>query len=551
VDARSVAAHERLRARGGDERAPDRARAGLLSRPTKPDRFVAWFVLLVTLNNVHLAWRTQTVEQAIGFYLTQAALGFAGLSFARFWQLTAAIWGGFAVAPIRYGFDAGALELMMYLGAAFALAFAMQTTNFRYRTRLERAQEESERQRLAAEKSLARLCDEVAHREHLQERLARGERLESLGLLAGGVARDFNNLLTVVIGHACRALDRARSGDDRADLAAILDAGERAAPLAKQLLAYAGRSATQAVPVDLEQEVAGVCNLAQSSLPARAVLRLRRSGKELVVRADRGQLQQVVLNLILNAADATESGGVIEVSTGCNRLGEEGASLLEPMQPRPAGNYCFLRVSDSGCGIPEDARSRIFEPFYSTKEGSRGLGLAAALGIARAHRGGFAVESRVGEGSEFTLHLPECGECAAERAKAVEPPQLERDHTILVVDDQAPVRRMLAGSLQRSGDRVVEAAGGLEAEQRLHASSSEIAAAIVDMSMPEVDGEQTLARLRAIRPELPILLSSGFDAHEAAVRLMQLPGVRFLAKPYRIAELRQQLAELIDRNAEH
>lgn len=193
----------------------------------------------------------------------------------------------------------------------------MQQLASRYRHYLNSAQEESEQQRQAAEENLASFQAEARRREHLQERLAHAERLESLGLLAGGVTHDFNNLLAIVIGRASLMQERMANSNMRSELDAIIDAGERAASLSRELLAYAGRGTTIVALLDLGREVAGVCALARSSLPPGVDLRVAASNDEPVVRADRGQLQQIVLNLIINAGDATaERGGSIQVAVG-------------------------------------------------------------------------------------------------------------------------------------------------------------------------------------------------------------------------------------------
>jgi signal transduction histidine kinase/ActR/RegA family two-component response regulator len=517
-------------------------------KPPTPDYFGTWFAALVTLNNVHLVWRDGMPEDATGFYLMQLGLGFAGLSSARFWALTALGWAGFLPAPALAGFSSSWMQVSFAMGAALVLSFMIQSVRLRYGQRLERATVESERQRAAAELNLARFREEEAHRARLQERLAHAERLESLGLLAGGVAHDFNNLLAVVIGHASLAQGRAGGAELRGDLEAIVDAAERAALLSRELLAYAGRSAKMVSPIDFAREVAGVCALAQSSLPPRVTLRTTGIGGGAIVRADRGQLQQIVLNLLMNAGDATaEYSGHIDVSTGRKWLAAEVASALEPPLGRPAGHYCFVRVADDGAGMSAETLRHVFDPFFTTKQSGRGLGLAAALGIARAHGGGFRVKSERGIGSEFVLYVPETDEPALRAEPS--PPSLRvarQRPLVLVVDDKDDVRRMVARALDSAGFRSVAVSSGREAVDVLLSRADEVAAAVVDMSMPEMDGEQTLRALRAIRSDLPVLLSSGFDAHEAAARLVAQPGVAFLAKPYRVAQIQELLGELIE-----
>ena len=510
-------------------------------------RVVTTFVCLVTLNNAVALWHLYVPGAVVGQVLQQVGVGFVGLSWRRFWSLTATIFAVFLLGMAWHGSSADWQTLTLAMLAAGALSVLMQTASAGYRLRLASAQQESERQRRAAEANLALVRAEVARRESLQERLARAERLESLGLLAGGVAHDFNNLLAVMIGNASVAIERTSDPELRGEISEILDAGDRASLLAKELLAYAGRGAQDLVPLDLAGETLGVCKLARSSLPPRVALRTQGVDGAPVVRADRGQLQQVILNLILNAGDAIAGrGGVVEASTGRERLSAETAALLEPALARPPGTYCFLRIADTGNGMSAETMRHVFDPFFTTKQPGRGLGLSAALGIARAHGGGFRVASQLGVGSDFTLYLPECDEPVREPAKPRAARAPQAGVAILVVDDQELVRRMLARALTSAGYRAFEASGGAEAERVLHADGGEIAAAIVDMSMPEVDGEETLERLRRIRPGLPVLLSSGFDAHEVATRLAKHPGVAFLAKPYRVDELKRRVLDLLE-----
>lgn len=392
---------------------------------------------------------------------------------------------------------------------------------------------------------------EARQREHLQERLAHAERLESLGLLAGGVAHDFNNLLAIVIGRASLLQGRTANSNMLRELDSIIDAGERAALLSRELLAYAGRGTTIVALLDLAREVSGVCALARSSLAPGVELRVAESHGELVVRADRGQLQQIVLNLIINAGDATaERGGSILVTVGRETLNAERALALEPLLDRSAGEYCFLKVTDNGAGMNAETLKHVFDPFYTTKSNGRGLGLAAALGIAKAHGGGISVVSQENRGSDFTLYLPASEGQVADVELTSRSAASGDKPTILVVDDQEDVRRMVVRMLQSADYLTIDAGGGAAAMLMLEEQPQVVQVAIVDMSMPEMDGEATFHALRRIRPDLPILLSSGFDAHEAAARLARGSRVDFLAKPYRLEQLLKKLDVLVQRREE-
>jgi CheY-like chemotaxis protein len=269
-----------------------------------------------------------------------------------------------------------------------------------------------------------------------------------------------------------------------------------------------------------------------------------------VVLADRGQIQQILLNLIINAADAmVERGGKVEVTTGRIELTAERATELEPPQPRARGEFCFVRVEDQGSGISSEIRKHIFDPFFSTKPQGRGLGLAAALGIARVRGGGFEVESEPGIGSRFSLYLPASSATVEPVVTSPRPFRTRATPRILVVDDRAEVRGMVLTVLDRCGYVGVGVEGGRAAMKLFAAAPQDYSLAIVDMSMPDMDGEATFRALRSVRSDLPVLLSSGFDAHETAARLAQLEGVDFLPKPYRLTELQERVEALVNESA--
>lgn len=512
---------------------------------------VTWVVVVISINNA-VAMGLLGLESAFyGEVIVQAGLGFVGMRWSRYMVLTGVTLSAFVIGGLMRGSVDFWYTNSMTISASTLLSLLMQQLASRYRDSLNAAQQDSERLRQAAEENLASFQAEVRQREHLQQRLAHAERLESLGLLAGGVAHDFNNLLAIVIGRASLVQERTADATLRTEIDAIIDAGERAALLSRELLAYAGRGTTIVALLDLGREVAGVCALARSSLSAGVELRVVESDGELGVRADRGQLQQIVLNLIINAGDATAArGGSILVAVGRERLNAERVLALEPLMDRAAGEYCFLKVTDNGSGMSAETLKHVFDPFYSTKSSGRGLGLAAALGIARAHGGGISVVSQENQGSEFTLYLPASDEKLMDVGSTPRSSAMGVRPTVLVVDDQKEVREMVIRMLQSADYLTASAGGGAAAVSLLEEQPQVAQVAIVDMSMPEMDGEATFHALRRIRPDLPILLSSGFDAHEAAARLAQGSRVDFLAKPYRLEQLLKKLDVLIQRSKE-
>ncbi len=389
-------------------------------------------------------------------------------------------------------------------------------------------------------------------RRRLEARMLESQRLQSLGTLAGGVAHDFNNLLQAVRGNADLALlELSRDAPVRRRLEQICLAADRAAGLAGELLAYSGKGDFVLRPVDLGALVREMSVLLEASRPKSvALLEDFAVGLPPVV-ADVARLRQLIMNLITNAGDAIgDRPGTITLRTGIaevDRAALDRAFLGVALEP---GRYVFLEVEDTGCGMDEETRARMFEPFFSTKGQGRGLGLAAAAGILRAQGGALEIESEPGRGSRLRVLLPPA---AAEPVDAVdvEPspsPAVSRaggrGPTVLVVDDEPAVLSIAADLLEHAGYRVLSAGDGCEALERAEAHLTELAAVVLDMSMPRQGGVETLAALRRLRPDLPVLLASGYADESFDARLRTGPGVAFVQKPFAGAELCARLEEL-------
>jgi len=252
----------------------------------------------------------------------------------------------------------------------------------------------------------------------------------------------------------------------------------------------------------------------------------------------------VILNLIINASEAIgDRQGTITVTTGLTRL--EGAAEAWPGgQPKP-GEYVFLEVADTGCGMDPATRERIFAPFFSTKFTGRGLGLAVVLGIVRGHGGAIRVPSEPGRGASFRVFLPEAGSVPASSDSAEEAGDWRGSGTILLAEDEEAVRAVTARLLERLGFRVLPAADGQAAVELLAAHAGELSAAVLDLAMPRLDGAEALQAIRRRRPDLPVLLTSGYDERIAAGRLAQDPRVSFLQKPYELPAFAAQLRQLL------
>ncbi len=378
-----------------------------------------------------------------------------------------------------------------------------------------------------------------AERRALEQQVQRAQRLDSLGVLAGGIAHDFNNLLAGVLGNAELLLDRATTDEDKEIATAIITAGQRAAALTRQMLAYAGqRDLGRREPVDLGHLVRELRTLLAATLSKKAELALAIDPASMVL-GDRVTLSQVVMNLLTNASDALgETPGQITVRV---RHVSEVDARWDHAQGATVGpgRWLLVEVEDTGIGMDEPTRSRVFEPFFSTKERGHGLGLAACLGIVRAHGGAVLVESEMGRGSRFSVLLP-ATDATPSLAGAVRPGPTTRPCRVLVTDDEAIVRAQLRRSLELRGYTVVEAADG-RAALAILAPATEAGDAvdvvILDMTMPDLDGAEVLRRLRATGSRVPVVISSGYLDIAVERRLPRGEFQAFLAKPYSTTEL--------------
>jgi PAS domain S-box-containing protein len=378
------------------------------------------------------------------------------------------------------------------------------------------------------------IARDVSARKLMEEQVRQTQKLESLGVLAGGLAHDFNNLLTGVIGNASLALEDVDSNSPVFDrLNEVLGASERAARLVRQMLAYAGEGRFVIQPVDLSQLIADLTPLVRASVPSPRTLELHLAPKLPLVEADAAQMQQLVMNLAVNAAEAIEEGpGRVTIATGVRMTGGHQQVVLE--------------VSDTGCGMEEEVRQRIFDPFYSTKFTGRGLGLAAALGIIRGHSGSISVTSAPGRGSAFTVLLP-----ASKLYQATAVPRSGHESggsgTVLVVDDEEMVRNLARSALERSGYEVETACDGLSAVECFAARPHAFDAVLLDLTMPVMSGHEAMDRILSIRAGIPVILSSGYSEAEALRGFTGLGPADFLQKPYTPSGLTHKVRQVLGR----
>ena len=391
-----------------------------------------------------------------------------------------------------------------------------------------------------------RLAEEV--RQKFEAKVQQAQKLESLGVLAGGIAHDFNNLLTAILGNANLALmDLAPESSARDNLRSIEEASCRAAELCRQMLAYAGLNRFVAEPVNLSRLVQELMHLLHVSISKKALLRCVLAEDLPAIEADPAQLRQVAMNLIINASEAIgEAEGVIAIFTGTMQCEEAYLRECHPAGSLACGRYVYLEVIDTGCGMDPEALARIFDPFYTTKFSGRGLGLASVLGIVRQHRGNLRVESVPGRGTTFRVLFPASDKAAAPADTDGLPAAWQGTGTILLVDDEAPVRNVATKMLERCGFSVLIASDGYEAVEQFREHSEEIACVLLDFAMPRMDGEETYRELRRLRRDVPIVLASGYSAFDVQTRFPDGGLAGFIEKPYELQKLGATLRDVLE-----
>ena len=380
-------------------------------------------------------------------------------------------------------------------------------------------------------------------RARLQSDLERSQRLDSLGVLAGGIAHDFNNLLMGVIGYAELLRERLQSGDDLELLQGILDAGQRAANLTEQLLAYAGRKELgPRVPIDLGALVHDLRVLIDATLSKKAQVSLEIE-PHCVVLGNRATLTQLAMNLLTNASDALDNDRGL-VTVRLRRLAEPDLRFPDLSATHAESGWVLLEVSDTGRGMDDATQSRIFEPFFSTKPQGHGLGLAACLGIVSSQNGSIHVARTPGLGSTFAVLLPaHVGEPPPPKRSA--PPRQVASLRVLVVDDEPLIRSQLQHALGQRGYVVEVAENGETALTLLAGAGAQpYALVILDMTMPDLSGVEVLRRMRASGARMPVVLSSGY--HDAALDVDSHSFQGFLIKPYTLAQLFDTVQTALD-----
>ncbi|HZS03518.1 MAG TPA: response regulator [Blastocatellia bacterium] len=385
---------------------------------------------------------------------------------------------------------------------------------------------------------------DISHEKQLLAQLIQAQKVESVGRLVGGIAHDFNNLITGILGFSGLSLRQLGPDNPVArNLAEIEKAAQGAAKLVSQLLAYSRRQIGKPVPTDLNQLIRENAGFLTRTLTETVKVNVQLSDEQTTVKADPGQIHQVLLNLCVNARDAMNGTGTLTIETGRARFDEE---FIRTHLGSKAGDYAYFSITDTGSGMDEFTKQRIFEPFFTTKEVGKGtgLGLSMVYGIVKSHDGYITVESEPGRGATFRVYLPLCREAVQVAAPQAATTKGGRE-TILVVEDEPIVLLVAQQVLSDYGYTLLAAANGRDALATFRNRPGEISLVITDMWMPEMTGTDLLCELRRTNPDVRVLLTSGYSVSPDLKKAIT-EGFPFLQKPYRGDELAKMVREILD-----
>ena len=381
-----------------------------------------------------------------------------------------------------------------------------------------------------------------------EKQLVQTQKLESLGVLAGGVAHDFNNLLAAIMGHAELAKRRlSPEASAIENLRQVEQAAERAADLAKQMLAYSGKGRFVIEVIDLNELLEEMLHMLQVSISKKVVLRLNPYTPLPTIDADATQLRQIIMNLVINASEAIgEKSGVISITTGCMDCDQDYLRDVWLDENLADGLYVSLEVADTGCGMDKNTMGRLFDPFFTTKFTGRGLGMSAVMGIVRGHKGAIKVYSEPEKGTTFKILLPASGKPAEIfNGDRVEDPWVGTGK-VLLVDDEETVRGIGVEMLKELGFSPLTANNGIEALE-VYRANPDIALVILDLTMPQMGGEQCYRELRKLNPNVKVIISSGYNEYEVTQRFIGKGIAGFMQKPYKLSVLREAIKPVVNR----
>ncbi len=395
--------------------------------------------------------------------------------------------------------------------------------------------------RLVAIECIAR---DITSRRRLEEQFLQSQKMEAIGRLAGGVAHDFNNLLTVINGYSEQALVTLPENSPlQQDIAEIRSAGERAASLTRQLLAFSRRQVLKPEVLDLNHIVAEMQRMFHRLLGEDVVLTTAAGAALDCVYADRGQIEQVIMNLVVNARDAMPKGGRLTIETGNVPLDTSYPGMRHNVPP---GDYAMLAVSDTGIGMNEETQKRIFEPFFTTKSHGTGLGLSTVLGIVQQSGGTIWVYSEPGRGTTFKIYFPKVAAAPQSGALRPDTKSYSGSETVLLVEDEDGVRKLIRSVLEGAGYSVLDARSGAEALALCEIYPEVIHLVVTDVVMPEMSGGELANRLAALRPDAKLLFMSGYTDHAMVDHWELTPETAFLQKPFAPSTLVAKVRQILD-----
>ena len=402
------------------------------------------------------------------------------------------------------------------------------------------------------------LMAEIMERERTEAILRQQQKLESIGLLAGGVAHDFNNLLTSVIAQSSLALLKMADDDpNRRHIEKTVASAQRAEDLTRQLLAYAGKTNFRIEPLDLNKLITQSTGLLDTLIQQRAIIKLELSDDLPTIESDRGQIQQVLMNLVMNASEAIHNeasshrtNGTIVIATRPFTISPTIENEFVFDNPPTALGYVCLEVRDNGAGIAPDVQERVFDPFFSTKEKGHGLGLSAIMGVVRGQHGGIQLESTPGKGTTFRILLPASTQPTEMHGTVRDLPAVTYPSgTVLVIDDEATVRESVTDILATAGFETMTANSGNHGLHIFREHMRDIDVVLLDMQMPGIDGEETYRQLCAIDGNVRVIFTSGYSDAKLSKRLPAVHAAEFLPKPYTIDNLLSKISTAIAEKA--
>jgi hypothetical protein len=400
---------------------------------------------------------------------------------------------------------------------------------------------------LGAPRYFMGVIEDISSRKQLESEFLQSQKMEAVGRMASGVAHDFNNVLTAIDGYGQLLRDDMADDDPhRADVEEILQASQRAVALTRQLLAFGRRQVLETQVLDLAEIVGGMGKMIRRLVGEHIEISLHSTGPLKPVRVDPRQVEQVLLNLVINAADAMPVRGSLRIETGGEALQSPRTLTTGDLAP---GNYITLSVSDTGAGIDADAIPRIFEPFFTTKAPGKGtgLGLSTVYGIVKQSGGNIAVESSRNSGTRFRVYLPAVNELPDERGQmATSKAAVAGVETVLVVEDETPVRVFIRRTLERLGYAVLEAVNGRDALRQLREDSRRIDLVIADVVMPQMGGVELIDQARQTRPGLRALYVSGYTDEDPVPQELKRKGIGYLPKPFDGEMLARRVREALD-----